>query len=122
MLKIWCFFAQKVHDFARFLHENVQKMSVFYEHSPPYKGVVSVWQKPANLYSTKCRIFGIFPPPVAPWWKSTSRRPPGAPGASCPQDPTRYNEMKNKFFKYKYMLGFLLEHCFFYIILIYMKF
>ena len=27
-----------------------------------YKGASSVWRKPANLYSTKCRIFGISGP------------------------------------------------------------
>lgn len=26
------------------------------------QGLSSAWQKPANLYSTKCRIFGIWPP------------------------------------------------------------
>ena len=41
------------------------------------KGTSSPWQKPANLYSTKCRIFGI-PHPCpggAPWWHTTSPTP-----------------------------------------------
>src|SRR6478736_1248590 len=33
-------------------------------------------KKPPFLYSTKCRIFGPrTPPPVAPWWDTSSRRP-----------------------------------------------
>jgi hypothetical protein len=54
------------------------------------QGVLSAWQKPANLYSTKCRIFGAHPPPRAQhrggkprtqgqfWGTPKTRRPAGA--------------------------------------------
>jgi hypothetical protein len=52
------------------------------------QGVLSAWEKPANLYSTKCRIFGPHPPvrstvvghpsPTACFRTPETRRPAGA--------------------------------------------
>jgi hypothetical protein len=62
--------------FDRFVHENAHFWHLFCGHSSRPMGCQSVGKKPANLYSTKCRIFGPrTPPPVAPWWDTSSRRP-----------------------------------------------
>ena len=70
------FLGEKACIFDHFVHNFAQKWPLFYGHSPPLQGCQSVGKKPANLYSTKCRIFGPrTPPPVAPWWDTSSRRP-----------------------------------------------
>jgi hypothetical protein len=63
------------------------------------QGVLSAWEKPANLYSTKCRIFGPHPPvrstvvghpsPTACFRTPETRRPAGArvPDAATPVAP-----------------------------------
>ena len=71
------FLGEKACIFGQFVHNFAQKWPLFCGHSPPLQGCQSVGKKPANLYSTKCRIFGPrTPPPVAPWWDTSSRRPP----------------------------------------------
>jgi hypothetical protein len=71
------FLGEKACIFDHFVHNFAQKWPLFYGHSPPLQGCQSVGKKPTNLYSTKCRIFGPrTPPPVAPWWDTSSRRPP----------------------------------------------
>jgi hypothetical protein len=67
---------RKVGIFDRFVHEIAHFWHLFCGHSSRPMGCQSVGKKPANLYSTKCRIFGPrTPPPVAPWWDTSSRRP-----------------------------------------------
>jgi hypothetical protein len=71
------FLGEKACIFGQFVHNFAQKWPLFCGHSPPLQGCQSVGKKPTNLYSTKCRIFGPrTPPPVAPWWDTSSRRPP----------------------------------------------
>jgi hypothetical protein len=67
---------RKACNFDQFVHENAHFWHLFCGHSSRPMGCQSVGKKPANLYSTKCRIFGPrTPPPVAPWWDTSSRRP-----------------------------------------------
>jgi hypothetical protein len=67
---------RKACNFDRIVHENAHFWHLFCGHSSRPMGCQSVGKKPANLYSTKCRIFGPrTPPPVAPWWDTSSRRP-----------------------------------------------
>jgi len=67
---------RKVGIFDRFVHEIAHFWHLFCGHSSRPMGCQSVGKKPTNLYSTKCRIFGPrTPPPVAPWWDTSSRRP-----------------------------------------------
>src|SRR6478752_161272 len=69
-------------------------------------GCQSVGKKPANLYSTKCRIFGPrTPPPVAPWWDTSSRRP-----HTGSRTPFSYFRLKSKNEKSIFGVGFLLRH------------
>jgi hypothetical protein len=105
------FLGEKACIFDHFVHNFAQKWPLFYGHSPPLQGCQSVGKKPANLYSTKCRIFGPrTPPPVAPWWDTSSRRP--RTGSRRPF----WQKRKNTFFQNTMMeIGCLLWH-FFYII------
>jgi hypothetical protein len=100
------FLGEKACIFDHFVHNFAQKWPLFYGHSPPLQGCQSVGKKPANLYSTKCRIFGPrTPPPVAPWWDTSSRRPPT--GSRHPF----WQKRKNTFFQNTMMeIGFLLWH------------
>jgi hypothetical protein len=71
---------------------------------------LSAWEKPANLYSTKCRIFGPHPPvrstvvghpsPTACFRTPETRRPAGArfPEAATPVAPILFLKIKNKIF------------------------
>src|SRR6478736_8503513 len=69
-------------------------------------GCQSVGKKPANLYSTKCRIFGPrTPPPVAPWWDTSSRRP-----HTGSRTPFSYFAINCKNEKTIFGVGFLLRH------------
>ena len=52
------FLGEKACIFGQFVHNFAQKWPLFCGHSPPLQGCQSVGKKPANLYSTKCRIFG----------------------------------------------------------------
>ena len=58
------FLGEKACIFDHFVHNFAQKWPLFYGHSPPLQGCQSVGKKPANLYSTKCRIFGPRTPPA----------------------------------------------------------
>jgi len=100
------FLGEKACIFDHFVHNFAQKWPLFYGHSPPLQGCQSVGKKPANLYSTKCRIFGPrTPPPVAPWWDTSSRRP--RTGSRRPF----WQKRKNTFFQNTMMeIGFLLWH------------
>ena len=79
------FLGEKVQKNGHFWHfraKSFLKLRNFDKHSSPFKGGICAVQNPANLYSTKCRIFGPPPPPPgAPWWDTTPRRPPRPPGA-----------------------------------------
>ena len=76
------FLGEKVRKNGHFWHfraKSFLKLRNFDKHSSPFKGGICAVQNPANLYSTKCRIFGPPPPPPgAPWWDTTPRRPPTA--------------------------------------------
>jgi hypothetical protein len=79
---------RKVGIFDQFVHENAHFWHTFCGHSSRPRRSVSVGKKPANLYSTKCRIFGPrTPPPVAPWWDTSSRRP--RTGSRTPKSQNR---------------------------------
>ncbi len=83
------------------------------------QGVLSAWEKPANLYSTKCRIFGPHPPvrstvvghpsPTACFRTPETRRPAGArfPEAATPVAPKYFLRVK-KYFFFNDGIGFLL--------------
>jgi hypothetical protein len=58
------FLGEKACIFGQFVHNFAQKWPLFCGHSPPLQGCQSVGKKPANLYSTKCRIFGPRTPPA----------------------------------------------------------
>ena len=70
------------------------------------QGVSSAWQKPANLYSTKCRIFGTLRGTVVDSTTLTGGKPPFGPSRgprevssrrqNCPR-----NFPRQKFFFYK---------------------
>jgi len=100
------FLGEKACIFGQFVHNFAQKWPLFCGHSPPLQGCQSVGKKPANLYSTKCRIFGPrTPPPVAPWWDTSSRRP--RTGSRRPF----WQNTKNRIFQNTMMeIGFLLWH------------
>ena len=82
------------------------------------KPVKSGWEKPANLYSTKCRIFGTSRTPsagAAPWWLTTlpadhPPHPPVGPVRSSRSKivPARFFS-KKFFFKKKFFLIFFAE-------------
>jgi hypothetical protein len=106
------FLGEKACIFGQFVHNFAQKWPLFCGHSPPLQGCQSVGKKPANLYSTKCRIFGPrTPPPVAPWWDTSSRRPP-----TGSRRPFSKNTKNRVFEKTMMGVGNLLQH-FFYIII-----
>jgi hypothetical protein len=102
------FLGEKACIFGQFVHNFAQKWPLFCGHSPPLQGCQSVGKKPANLYSTKCRIFGPrTPPPVAPWWDTSSRRPPTGSRRPFSKNP------KNRVFEKTMMgVGNLLQHFF----------
>jgi hypothetical protein len=100
------FLGEKACIFGQFVHNFAQKWPLFCGHSPPLQGCQSVGKKPANLYSTKCRIFGPrTPPPVAPWWDTSSRRPP-----TGSRRPFLQNSKKRVFKNTMMEIGFLLWH------------
>jgi hypothetical protein len=100
------FLGEKACIFGQFVHNFAQKWPLFCGHSPPLQGCQSVGKKPANLYSTKCRIFGPrTPPPVAPWWDTSSRRPP-----TGSRRPFSKNTKNRVFEKTMMEIGFLLWH------------
>jgi hypothetical protein len=55
---------RKACNFDQFVHENAHFWHLFCGHSSRPMGCQSVGKKPANLYSTKCRIFGPRTPPA----------------------------------------------------------
>jgi hypothetical protein len=82
---------------------------------------LSAWKKPANLYSTKCRIFGPPPPraqhrggtPLPDGLFSTPSKNPGLPEHASPKlrptSPKIFFKNKKIFFFYD-GIGFLLWH------------
>jgi hypothetical protein len=99
---------RKAGIFDRFVHEIAHFWHLFCGHSSRPMGCQSVGKKPANLYSTKCRIFGPrTPPPVAPWWDTSSRRP-----RTGSRTPFSYFAINCKNEKSIFGVGFLLRHFF----------
>jgi hypothetical protein len=102
---------RKACNFDQFVHENAHFWHLFCGHSSRPMGCQSVGKKPANLYSTKCRIFGPrTPPPVAPWWDTSSRRP-----HTGSRTPKSYFSIKSKKRFIIFRVGFLLQHFYDYI-------
>ena len=114
------FFGQNWGEKWPFLCKKKPKMTFLAEKTGGYahaKGFTSAWEKPANLYSTKCRIFGPDTPP----WRGTVVATPYP--ARHPGPPEPQNQRKNQIFyffwdvwkiinliKKKFFLFFLLNY------------
>ena len=89
------FFGQNWGEKWPFLCKKKPKMTFLAEKTGGYahaKGFTSAWEKPANLYSTKFRIFGPDTPP----WRGTVVATPPSP--SQPPGPGAQIYKKYDFF------------------------
>ena len=113
-VQILAFFYKIMAIFDQKLTKNGQKSTIFHDFENYVcriapcvfrcKPVKSGWEKPANLYSTKCRIFGTPKPPAgaAPWWLTTlpADHPPHPPVG--PVRSSRSKIVPSRFFSKKF--------------------